>query len=70
MISPCVTFNNHAGSTKSFDYVREHNIALNSLDFIEGREPIAVEYAARVRRLRVEMHDGIDDPAAQARRRH
>src|SRR4051812_24024973 len=33
-ISPCVTFNNHAGSTKSFDYVREHNEAVNSLDFI------------------------------------
>ena len=27
VISPCVTFNNHDGSTKSFDYVREHNIA-------------------------------------------
>ena len=36
VISPCVTFNNHDGSTKSFDYVREHNIALNALDFIDG----------------------------------
>src|SRR5206468_10355833 len=34
VISPCVTFNNHEGSTKSFDYVREHNLALNTLDFI------------------------------------
>ena len=34
VISPCVTFNNHAGSTKSFDYVREHNIAVNALDVI------------------------------------
>ena len=31
-ISPCVAFNNHAGSTKSFDYVREHNEAVNRLD--------------------------------------
>ena len=32
MISPCVAFNNHPGSTKSFDYVREHNDAVNALD--------------------------------------
>src|SRR6201988_2262254 len=37
VISPCVTFNNHAGSTKSFDYVREHNEAVNFLDFMTGR---------------------------------
>src|SRR5438477_6577559 len=30
-ISPCVAFNNHTGSTKSFDYVREHNEAVNRL---------------------------------------
>src|SRR6476646_3360054 len=33
VISPCVAFNNHAGSTKSYDYVREHNEAVNRLDF-------------------------------------
>ena len=33
-ISPCVAFNNHVGSTKSFDYVREHNKAVNFLDVI------------------------------------
>src|ERR1700733_3019875 len=32
-ISPCVAFNNHMGSTKSFDYVREHNEMVNALDF-------------------------------------
>src|SRR6184192_3102121 len=37
VISPCVAFNNHAGSTKSFDYVREHNEAVNFLDFMTGR---------------------------------
>src|SRR6204780_1664956 len=45
VISPCVAFNNHAGSTKSFDYVREHNEAVNRLDFITGRAPIKVDYA-------------------------
>ena len=32
VISPCIAFNNHAGSTKSYDYVREHNEAVNFLD--------------------------------------
>ena len=44
-ISPCVAFNNHEGSTKSFDYVREHNAAVNYLDVITGREEITVDYA-------------------------
>src|SRR5918912_110877 len=44
-ISPCVAFNNHVGSTKSFDYVREHNEAVNRLDFITRRAPITVAYA-------------------------
>src|ERR671923_914443 len=45
VISPCVAFNNHAGSTKSFDYVREHNDAVNRLDVIPGRAPIKLEQA-------------------------
>src|SRR3978361_1590951 len=44
-VSPCVQFNNHAGSTKSFDYVREHNEAVNRLDVIPARSPIHVDYA-------------------------
>ena len=44
-ISPCVAFNNHEGSTKSFDYVREHNEAINQLDVIEDRAEITAEYA-------------------------
>jgi 2-oxoglutarate ferredoxin oxidoreductase subunit beta len=56
-ISPCVAFNNHAGSTKSFDYVREHNEAVNSLDFITGRAPIKVDYEPGTVEL-VEQHDG------------
>src|ERR1700683_5399181 len=57
VISPCVAFNNHAGSTKSFDYVREHNEAVNRLDFISGRAPITVDYAPGSVEL-VEQHDG------------
>jgi 2-oxoglutarate ferredoxin oxidoreductase subunit beta len=45
VISPCVAFNNHKGSTRSYDYVRAHNEALNRLDVIAGAEPIAVDYA-------------------------
>jgi len=44
VISPCVAFNNHTGSTKSFDYVREHNEAVNRLDVILSREPIHADY--------------------------
>jgi 2-oxoglutarate ferredoxin oxidoreductase subunit beta len=57
VISPCVAFNNHAGSTKSFDYVREHNEAVNFLDVMTGRAPIHVDYAPGTVEL-VEQHDG------------
>jgi 2-oxoglutarate/2-oxoacid ferredoxin oxidoreductase subunit beta len=56
-ISPCVAFNNHPGSTKSFDYVREHNDAVNSLDFITGREEITADYAPGTVET-VTQHDG------------
>ena len=56
-ISPCVTFNNHDGSTKSFDYVREHNEAVNFLDVITGREEITVEYEPVTVEI-VKQHDG------------
>ena len=57
VISPCVAFNNHAGSTKSYDYVREHNEAVNRLDFMTGRDPILVDYAPGTVQT-VEQHDG------------
>ncbi len=44
VISPCVAFNNHKGSTRSYDYVREHNDALNRLDVIEGAAPMSADY--------------------------
>ena len=56
-ISPCVAFNNHEGSTKSYDYVREHNEAVNRLDVILGRAPITADYAPGTVQ-EVEQHDG------------
>ena len=57
VISPCVAFNNHAGSTKSYEYVREHNEAVNRLDFMPPRAAIAVDYAEGDT-VEVEQHDG------------
>jgi len=57
VLSPCVAFNNHLGSTKSFDFVRMHNEAVNRLDFITGREPIKVDYEPGTVEI-VEQHDG------------
>jgi 2-oxoglutarate ferredoxin oxidoreductase subunit beta len=70
VISPCVAFNNHPGSTKSYDYVREHNDAVNRLDFVPKRAPISAEYQPGEvieiiqhdgSRLRLrKLHDGYD----------
>src|SRR5438046_6139559 len=57
IISPCVAFNNHMGSTKSFDYVREHNESVNRLDFWPNREAITVDYSAGGV-IEVTQHDG------------
>jgi 2-oxoglutarate ferredoxin oxidoreductase subunit beta len=56
-LSPCVQFNNHAGSTKSYDYVREHNEAVNRLDVIADRKPIEVDYEPGTT-ISVTQHDG------------
>ena len=57
VVSPCVAFNNHPGSTKSYDYVREHNDAVNRLDFMPERAPITTDYPAGGVRD-VVLHDG------------
>ncbi|MBV9734549.1 MAG: 2-oxoacid:ferredoxin oxidoreductase subunit beta [Acidisphaera sp.] len=56
-VSPCVAFNNHPGSTKSFDFVREHNEAVNHLDFITPRTEITADYAPGAVEV-VVQHDG------------
>src|SRR3954469_12077661 len=57
VVSPCVAFNNHPGSTKSYDYVRAHNEAVNRLDFWPSREAITVDYAEGGV-IEVPQHDG------------
>jgi 2-oxoglutarate ferredoxin oxidoreductase subunit beta len=57
VISPCVAFNNHTGSTKSYDYVREHNDAVNFLDVMAPRAPIAADYAPGTS-VDIQQHDG------------
>ncbi|MBL8375442.1 2-oxoacid:ferredoxin oxidoreductase subunit beta [Accumulibacter sp.] len=57
ILSPCIAFNNHAGSTKSYDYVREHNEAVNRLDFFPQRDEITADYGAG-ELIEVRQHDG------------
>jgi 2-oxoglutarate/2-oxoacid ferredoxin oxidoreductase subunit beta len=57
VISPCVAFNNHPGSTKSYDYVREHNEAVNRLDFMPHRDAILAMYPPG-EVIEVTQHDG------------
>lgn len=56
-ISPCVTFNNNKGSTKSYDFVRDHIEATSILDFVPEKEEITVEYKAGDTKA-VTLHDG------------
>ncbi len=55
VISPCVTFANNPGSTKSYDEVKERKFQLQSLGFIEPKEEISVDYEGSTL---VELHDG------------
>ena len=57
VISPCVTFNDHEGSTKSFAYVKEHAEALEEISFVPAREDISVEYPPGSS-IDIELHDG------------
>src|SRR5579863_5008441 len=57
VISPCVTFNDHEGSTKSYAYMKEHEYILNDLDYVPYYEEIAVEIPEGSF-MDVEMHDG------------
>ncbi|MGH8127254.1 MAG: 2-oxoacid:ferredoxin oxidoreductase subunit beta [Gammaproteobacteria bacterium] len=54
-LSPCVTFNNHEGSTKSYAYVREHELQI--ADLVPPEEEITVSYAPGERKA-VTLHDG------------
>ncbi len=57
VISPCVTFNDHEGSTKSYAYVKDHEESYGELRFVPFFEDISVEYEPGTTR-EVRMHDG------------
>ena len=57
VISPCVTFNDHTGSTKSYSYMKEHEAALHELDFVPSFADISVDIPEG-EVMDVEMHDG------------
>ena len=57
VISPCVTFNDHEGSTKSYAYAKEHDEVINEVSFVPFFEDISVEYEEGSA-TPVRMHDG------------
>jgi 2-oxoglutarate ferredoxin oxidoreductase subunit beta len=57
VLSPCVTFNDHEGSTKSYAYVKDHDEPLGDVSFVPFFEDITVEYEPGSTTT-VEMHDG------------
>ncbi len=57
IISPCVTFNNHEDSTKSYPYGKAHEERLHDISFIPKYEEISVDYEPGSQ-IQVKMHDG------------
>src|SRR5881392_4145506 len=57
VLSPCVTFNDHEGSTKSYAYVKDHDDPVEEVSFVPYFEDIAVDYAPGTTQ-EVTMHDG------------
>jgi 2-oxoglutarate ferredoxin oxidoreductase subunit beta len=57
VISPCVTFNDHDGSTKSYSYVKDHDELLGEASFVPFFEDITIDYEPGTTK-EVEMHDG------------
>jgi 2-oxoglutarate ferredoxin oxidoreductase subunit beta len=57
VISPCVTFNDHEGSTKSYKFMKDHEEPLTDADFVPSFEEIGVEYDPGTS-IEVAMHDG------------
>src|SRR5579872_5330097 len=57
VLSPCVTFNDHEGSTKSYAYVKDHDDPLEEVSFVPFFEDISVDYAPGTTQ-EVTMHDG------------
>ena len=64
IISPCVTFNNHEESTKSYPYGKAHEERIHDINFIEAKDEVQVDYDPGTTRM-VKMHDG---PTIQLRK--
>ena len=58
IISPCVSFNDHETSTKSYRYTREHDQEIAPVDFVPLRREITARDRATRRSVSVTMHDG------------
>jgi 2-oxoglutarate ferredoxin oxidoreductase subunit beta len=58
VISPCVSFNDHEGSTKSYKFTREHEVEVAPVDFVPLRKEISAEQGAAGGLTSVTMHDG------------
>jgi len=57
VVSPCVTFNDHEGSTKSYKYMKDHDEPLHEMDFVPAFQDINVDYDPGTT-MNVTMHDG------------
>jgi len=57
VVSPCVTFNDHEGSTKSYKYMKDHEEPLHDVNFVPAFEDIAIDYNPGTS-INVTMHDG------------
>jgi len=57
VISPCVTFNDHEGSTKSYSYVKDHDEPLAEMSFVPYFEDITVDYDPGTTK-EITLHDG------------
>src|SRR6476469_10744649 len=57
VVSPCVTFNDHEGSTKSYKYMKDHEEPLQEVSFVPAFEDIAIDYDPGTTTV-VKMHDG------------
>ena len=57
VVSPCVTFNDHEGSTKSYKFLIDHEEPLHDINFVPHFEDITVEYDPGTT-VNVAMHDG------------
>jgi 2-oxoglutarate ferredoxin oxidoreductase subunit beta len=57
VVSPCVTFNDHEGSTKSYKYMKDHEEPLQEVSFVPAFEDIAIDYDPGTT-IDVTMHDG------------